>query len=78
MKEIKKEELEQLGLSLDKGKYTVQDNKLYFLKDDTEGCILVGEKGVGRVNNSTPYEIKLTEILKEIQSKGETIEIEIV
>ena len=36
MKEIKKEELEQLGLSLDKGKYTVQDNKLYFLKDDTE------------------------------------------
>ena len=39
---------------------------------------MILKKGVGRVNNSTPYEIKLTEILKEIQSNGETIEIEIV
>lgn len=46
--------------------------------EDSAGCIILGEKGISRVNNSTPYEIKLTEILKEIQSNGETIEIEIV
>lgn len=46
--------------------------------DDSAGCVILGEKGIGRVNNSTPYEIKLTELLKEAQNRGETIEIEIV
>jgi hypothetical protein len=33
---------------------------------DTEGCILVGEnKEVGKVINSTPYELKLTSLCKE-------------
>jgi len=33
---------------------------------DTSGCILVGEnKVVGKVINSTPYEIKLVEMLKD-------------
>lgn len=32
---------------------------------DSEGCILVGEnKQVGKVLNSTPYELKLVELLK--------------
>ena len=32
---------------------------------DTSGCILVGEnKAVGKVINSTPYELKLVEMLK--------------
>lgn len=33
---------------------------------DTSGCILVGEnKAIGKVLNSTPYELKLTEMLKK-------------
>ena len=32
---------------------------------DTSGCVLVGEnKAVGKVINSTPYELKLVEMLK--------------
>ena len=42
--------------------------------DDTFGCILVGEnKAVGKVLNSTPYELKLVELLKD--EKDVTIEI---
>jgi len=34
--------------------------------EDTSGCILVGEnKEVGKVINSTPYEVKLTKMIKE-------------
>lgn len=41
---------------------------------DTAGCILVGEnKAIGKVINSTPYELKLTETLKK--EKNVTIEI---
>lgn len=36
---------------------------------DTSGCILVGEnKAVGKVLNSTPYEQKLVELLKDQES----------
>ena len=43
-------------------------------EDDTEGCILVGEnKVVGKVINSTQYELKLVELLKN--EKDITIEI---
>ncbi|MCC8145634.1 MAG: DUF5675 family protein [Bacteroidales bacterium] len=43
--------------------------------DDSSGCILVGEnKAVGKVLNSTKYELELTEI---IQKSGNTI-IEII
>lgn len=45
---------------------------------DSAGCILVGDRGVNRVNNSTPYEQELVQILKSAQSKGEEITIEIV
>lgn len=47
--------------------------------EDTAGCILVGEnKAKGRVINSTPYELRLTEMLERAQTAGETITIEIV
>lgn len=46
---------------------------------DTDGCILVGENKVkGKVINSTPYEIKLVQLMKEAVKKGEKITIEIV
>lgn len=46
---------------------------------DTLGCILLGENKVkGKVINSTPYELKITELLKTAQSKGETNTIEII
>lgn len=45
---------------------------------DTAGCILVGEnKEVGKVLNSTPYELKLTKLLKDAQDRGEDIWITI-
>ena len=45
---------------------------------DTSGCILVGEnKQFGKVINSTPYELKLTEILEKAMLAGEKITIEI-
>ena len=45
---------------------------------DSAGCIIVGEnKVVGKVINSTPYELKLTEMLKKAQDKGESITIKI-
>jgi hypothetical protein len=47
-------------------------------KNDSSGCILVGEnKGKGKVINSTVYEKQLVEILTEAQEKGEEIRIEI-
>lgn len=46
---------------------------------DTLGCILVGEnKKKGMVLNSTPYELKLTSLIKEAITKGEECFIEIV
>lgn len=45
---------------------------------DSAGCIIVGEnKVVGKVINSTPYELKLTEMLKKAQDKKESITIKI-
>ena len=39
---------------------------------DTSGCILVGEnREAGRLVNSTPYELRLTRMLKEAQQRGE-------
>ena len=47
--------------------------------EDSAGCILVGEnKAKGRVINSTPYELRLTEMIERAQSAGESITIEIV
>ena len=46
---------------------------------DSAGCILVGEnKEKGKVLNSTPYEERLVALCKAAQSRGETIEIEVV
>jgi hypothetical protein len=47
-------------------------------KNDSLGCILVGENKVkGKVINSTPYEKQLVKILTEAQEQGEEINIEI-
>lgn len=46
---------------------------------DTQGCVLVGEnKAKGAVLNSTKYEEKLVNILREAITSGEEITIEIV
>lgn len=46
---------------------------------DTSGCIIVGEnKIVGKVINSTGYEIKLVDILTKTQNRGEEITITIL
>ena len=46
---------------------------------DTLGCILVGENTIkGKVVNSTPYEIKLTTLIKEAKVKKEKVLIEIL
>jgi hypothetical protein len=43
-------------------------------KNDSSGCILVGENKVkGKIINSTMYEKRLVEILTKIQEKGEEI-----
>jgi hypothetical protein len=45
-------------------------------KNDSSGCILVGENKVkGQVINSTLYEKRLVEILTETQERGEEIKI---
>lgn len=45
---------------------------------DTSGCILVGEnKVVGKVINSTQYELKLVSLLTEAQNRKEPIQITI-
>jgi hypothetical protein len=47
-------------------------------KNDSSGCILIGENRVkGKVINSTPYEKRLVEILTEVQEQGEETEIKI-
>lgn len=47
--------------------------------EDTAGCILVGEnKAKGKVLNSTPYEVRLTEMIERAQTAGESITIEIL
>lgn len=46
---------------------------------DTSGCILVGENlEPGRLVNSTPYELRLTALLREVQQRGERIFISVV
>lgn len=46
---------------------------------DTAGCILVGEnKVVGKVINSTGYELKLVELIDDVTHRGESVTIEIV
>lgn len=45
---------------------------------DSAGCILVGEnKVVGKVINSTKYELKLTQLIQAAQNNNESITINI-
>ena len=81
MLEIKQSELEEVyNIKLSKGEYFIEKEsnyyKLYIVKDDTAGCILLGENKVkGKVINSTPYEIKLVELMKDAIDRGEEITI---
>ena len=46
--------------------------------ENTEGCILVGEnKVVGKVVNSTPYEVELVRLIDVAEKKGEKVTIEL-
>lgn len=48
--------------------------------EDTKGCILVGEykETPNWISNSTPYEIKLTGLIKEAISAGHKVTINII
>lgn len=57
------------GIRIHRGNYT----------KDSYGCILVGEKcNKGVLSNSTPYEIKLTSLIKEAINKKEKVTIKII
>lgn len=57
------------GIRIHKGNYAT----------NSSGCVITGENKIkGGVINSTPYEIKITSLIKEAQNKGEKITIEIV
>lgn len=46
---------------------------------DTNGCLLTGEnKEIGKVLNSTKYEVELIKLLKQAISKNEKITIKII
>ena len=85
MKEISQKTLKELyGIDLPKGCFHLDYDeksrtyKVYSVKDDTAGCILVGEnRAVGKVLNSTYWERRINEMLLESQNKGHAITIEI-
>ena len=85
MKEIaQKELLDKYGIDLPKGKYSINTKEnvydIYSVKDNTEGCILVGEcKDVkeGFIYNSKKTMKKLMSILKTATNKNEEIYLSI-
>lgn len=84
MKEITQAELfKEYGLNLPRGKYDIVLNgdkyEIHEVRDDTSGCILVGENKVkGGLVNSRFYERELTSWLKMWQKQGEELWISIV
>ena len=85
MKEItQKVLLDKYGIDLPKGKYSINTKEnvydIYTVKDNTEGCILVGEcRNVeeGFIYNSKKTMKKLMSILKTVTNKNEEIFINI-
>lgn len=83
MKEItQKELLDKYGIDLPKGKYSINTKEnvydIYSVKDNTEGCILVGENKVkGKVINSKKTMKKLMMILQKAIDNNEKIFINI-
>lgn len=83
MKEItQKELLDKYGIDLPKGKYSINTKEnvydIYSVKDNTEGCILVGENKVkGKVINSKKTMKKLMLILQKAIDNNEKIFINI-
>ena len=81
MNEEKKLIIESLNLKSGNYKIKKEYNRynLYQIKDDTLGCVLCGEKVKnGYLSNSTPYEIKLVELLKQANIRKEESFIEII
>ena len=71
---FKRELPEILGVNSFSGIRIHRGNKT----SDSSGCILCGERVVnGYLYNSTPYEIKLTKLLKEAQMRNEDITLTI-
>lgn len=73
---------ENYGIDLPKGKYHFEESNngltIYSVKDDTEGCILVGKNSKkGMVLESKKYETLLVQILQEAINRGEKIIITI-
>jgi hypothetical protein len=70
-------------LTLSKGKYKItkisdKEIEIEKWKDDTSGCILVGESdGKGKLLNSEDTFKRVYKILKEASDKGEEITIQI-
>ena len=85
MKEItQKELLDKYGIDLPKGKYSINTKEnvydIYSVKDNTEGCILVGECKdfeEGFIYNSKKTMKKLMSILKTATNKNEEIYLSI-
>ena len=81
MKEItQKELLDKYGIDLPKGKYSINTKEnvydIYTVKDNTEGCLLVGEcKDVkeGFIYNSKNTYKKLFQILQDAVNRNEEI-----
>ena len=70
------------GIDLPRGKYYFEESKdgliIYSIKDDTEGCILVGKNSKkGMVLESKKYEKLLVQTLQEAANRGEKITITI-
>lgn len=85
MKEItQKELLDKYGIDLPKGKYSINTKEnvydIYTVKDNTEGCILIGEcKDVkeGFIYNSKYTYKKLFDILKSTINNDEEVYISV-
>lgn len=84
MQTKKQSELKKVyGIELPIGKYKIIKDgdyyKIYTIKDDTEGCILVGfNKEKGKVLDSRVTFTRLMNKLKPIFEMKEKIELEIV
>ena len=84
MPEIKKEELLNVyGIDLPRGEYVIRRNadtySIYAIKDDTKGCILVGEsKMPGRLVNSRAWSDIINSKLIEAEARGEENRIIII
>ncbi len=70
MKISKKELFDKYGIKLDAGKYSVKiinnEYHIFTVKDDTEGCVLVGMvRHMNAISNCAPAVALITKMIKE-------------